>query len=287
MLQRVRVPAPPLSDFVALLWLYDGWSVPHAKERALPDGSVELVINLREDETRLYDAEDTDTARRFSGTVLCGPHSRSFVIDTAEQASVAGVHFRPGGAFPFLGMPADELAETHVSLETLWGGAARELRERVLAAPTADARLDALEETLKARLASAARHPAVAFALSRFRANPHAGAVARRRERDRPVAASVHRGLPARGGADAEALLPRAAVPAGAREHPPAGVRRVGGRRGGVRVLRPGAFHPRFPGVLGDQSDGVPGEKGTAPESRAGVTATAGGRPQGPPLRHP
>jgi AraC-like DNA-binding protein len=179
MLQRVRVPSPPLSDFVALLWLYDGWSMPHAKERALPDGSVELVINLREDETRLYDAEDTDTARRFSGTLLCGPHSHSFVIDTAEQTSVAGVHFRPGGAFPFLGMPADELAETHVSLETLWGGAARELRERVLAAPTADAKLDVLEETLNSRLAAAARHPAVAFALSRFRANPHAGAVAR------------------------------------------------------------------------------------------------------------
>ena len=162
-----------------MLWLYDGWSPGHEKERALPDGSVELVINLREDETRLYDADDPSRVRRYGGAVVCGPHSRYFVIDTAEQVSAIGVHFRPGGAFPFLGMPADELADQHVSLEALWGRAARELRERVLEAATPEEKLDVLEETLGARLASAARHPAVAFALSRFRANPHAMAIAR------------------------------------------------------------------------------------------------------------
>ncbi len=33
-----------------------------------------------------------------------------------------GVHFRPGGAFPFLGLPADELADKHIDLE-LFGAA--------------------------------------------------------------------------------------------------------------------------------------------------------------------
>jgi len=41
------------------------------------------------------------------------------------------VHFRPGGAFPFLGLPAGELADAHLDLETLWGRrSAVELRER-------------------------------------------------------------------------------------------------------------------------------------------------------------
>jgi hypothetical protein len=42
-----------------------------------------------------------------------------------------GVHFKPGGAFPFLGIPAGELADTHVDLETLWVRSAVELRERL------------------------------------------------------------------------------------------------------------------------------------------------------------
>ncbi|MGH8488975.1 MAG: DUF6597 domain-containing transcriptional factor, partial [Gammaproteobacteria bacterium] len=46
---RTYVPQPPLSDFVALLWLYEGDDLPHPKERLLPTGTVELVINLRSD----------------------------------------------------------------------------------------------------------------------------------------------------------------------------------------------------------------------------------------------
>ena len=42
-----------------------------------------------------------------------------------------GVHFKPGGAFPFLGLPAGELADTHVDLEALWGSFANRLRERI------------------------------------------------------------------------------------------------------------------------------------------------------------
>ncbi len=62
----------------------------HKKERLMPDGSVELVINLNEDETRIYDRENLDKCERLSGGVLCGPHSSFFVIDTAEQDSRDG-----------------------------------------------------------------------------------------------------------------------------------------------------------------------------------------------------
>jgi hypothetical protein len=42
---------------------------------------------------------------------------------------VIGVHFRPGGAFPFFAVEARELADTHVDLEVLWGREANELYE--------------------------------------------------------------------------------------------------------------------------------------------------------------
>ena len=174
MLALTRVPAPPLSDFVALLWLYDGWRSPaRAGTRA-----ARRVGRDRREPARGRDAalrlDDTATAQRFSGTVLCGPHSRFFVIDTAEQVSALGVHFKPGGAFPFLGPPVHELADTHVGLEDLWGDAARELRERALEAATPHAKLDVLEQALLSRLAlSRKSHPAVAYALRQFRERPH------------------------------------------------------------------------------------------------------------------
>jgi AraC-like DNA-binding protein len=162
-------PSPPLSHFVEMLWHYDGYQQPHDKERLLPDGSMELVINLREDMTRMYDRRNIGQCQSLPGAIVVGAQSEFFVIDTAEQAAVIGVHFKPGGAFPFFNLPAGELRNEHVALETLWGRDARDLRERLLAAPTAEAKFRILEHYLWKRLAKPLeRHPAVGFALREF-----------------------------------------------------------------------------------------------------------------------
>jgi AraC-like DNA-binding protein len=172
-------PAPPLSDFVDILWLYEGYTQPHAKERLLPTGTFDLVINLHEDQARIYDKDDHDQFRRLRGTLVCGAHSEFFVIDTAAQLAVLGVHFKAGGAFPFLKLPAGELHNLHVSLEDLWGAAANELRERLLEARTAEAKFRVLEQALLAQAKlPLARHPAVNFALREFHCVPHARTIA-------------------------------------------------------------------------------------------------------------
>ncbi len=104
MLYLTHVPRPPLAQFVHLLWLYEGYTQPHAKERILPTGEMQIVVNLLEDRTCIYDREDTDRCQTFRGSVLSGAHSEYQVISTAMQASVVGVHFKPGGGIP---VPAD------------------------------------------------------------------------------------------------------------------------------------------------------------------------------------
>lgn len=164
------IPRPPLSDFVELFWHYEGYDVPHAKERCLPTGTIELIVNLREDGFGVYDRRDTGRSRRLRGALVSGAYSGFFVVDTASQGSTVGVHFKPGGAFPFFGLPAGELRDEHVSLEALWGTGAGELRDRLLETPTPEARFRLLEEALLARATRPlARHPAVAFALGEFR----------------------------------------------------------------------------------------------------------------------
>jgi len=148
MLYLTYIPKPPLSEFVVLFWLYEGYSQPHAKERIMPDGSMQVVINLREDESRIYDPGNPDSVQRFSGSLFCGPRSRFEVIDTAEQASVIGIHFRPGGASRFLRMPPNELENTTISLDTLWGMVGRDIRNRLLEAATPEAKFRTFEKCL-------------------------------------------------------------------------------------------------------------------------------------------
>lgn len=160
-----HTPAAPLSAFVANLWaLSDAPS--HAQERIVPSGTVELVINLSEDEFRIYDATASQGFQRFSGAIVSGAYDSYFVIDTAAHASVIGVHFKPGGALPFLGLPPGALGAGHVDLETLWGRAARELRESLCSCPAPTRRFEILEAALLHRLGRPIRrHAAVPMAL--------------------------------------------------------------------------------------------------------------------------
>ena len=170
---RSHKPNRPLSDFVENFWLCDGYTPPHLRERILPAGTFELVFNLRDEELRVYTARDPDRCSRFPGMVVAGPYGGYFVTDRAEDASVMGVHFKPGGAFPFLGPAADELLDTHVSLQDIWGGGALEIRERLSAERTAARRFQILQDALLSRLVCRSeRHPAVLSALDYFRRDP-------------------------------------------------------------------------------------------------------------------
>ena len=165
---RSHSPTPPLDAFVERLWFCSD-APPHARERIVPSGTVELVFNLHENEIRIYKSTQPEAFARFSGAVFSGTYSRFFLIDPRQHTSILGVHFRPGGAFPFLGASAGELANAHVDLEAIWGSAARTLRERLCAARSPTERFALVEAALLARLHhSPGRHEAVRVALATF-----------------------------------------------------------------------------------------------------------------------
>ncbi len=159
----LRFPPPPLDALVERIWDWDAPPQPHRYDRMLPSAQAQLVVNLLEDESRVYD--DALHCRRFSAAALDAPSHRSFVIDTAEQVRVMGVVFRAGGAAPFFRERMDALANDHFDLEALAGDGARTLRTRLLEAGTAEARLDLLQDWLLRTAAGARRHHAVAHAL--------------------------------------------------------------------------------------------------------------------------
>src|SRR5882724_13622064 len=78
---RHVIPGPPLSRFVELLWYYENAPQPHQKERLMPDGCISLVINLFEDETRLYDPDDMSNVRN-STAAASAVHTPSVLRST-------------------------------------------------------------------------------------------------------------------------------------------------------------------------------------------------------------
>jgi len=168
---RLRKPCSLISDFVTWIWCFEGSRA--TRELLLPIGTTELVVSLEDNPIRVFtDINDTQ-GKRFGAAAVCGPQSRYFVLGPADHVSVVGAHFKPGGAFPFLGLPLNELNDQHVALEDLWGPYARSLRDQLLCAGGPEARMDVLEQALISRLAKRpAYHPVVAYALNQFGAAP-------------------------------------------------------------------------------------------------------------------
>jgi AraC-like DNA-binding protein len=126
-----------------------------------------MVFNLREDELRIYGPAKLDHCRRFTGAATSGPYAGSFMSDTAEEAAIMGVHFKPGGAFAVLETSAGEFANTHVDLRTIWGPEATTLREQLCALNEPMERFRLLERALMDRLYERPHgHDAVRVALN-------------------------------------------------------------------------------------------------------------------------
>ena len=145
-----HVPSAPLNRFVEYLWFYTGFFPDHSVERVLPDGAVELLIDLHGPPKKLYTDAVGGAYRVYRRAWISGQHSQFIVIGTEQNASMMGVHFRAGGAFPFLSCPVSELNDDVVELEHVWGPRVRSLHEQLSEAPSPQEKFRILETMLRA-----------------------------------------------------------------------------------------------------------------------------------------
>lgn len=159
-----RINRLPLSRYVDFFWLTEGYVQPHAAERVLPTGCVDLILSLDE---------------HHKADVIVGARSRAILIDTSRSLSFIGARFRPGGAFPFLGLPVGELQDLTVNPTDIWGSAARTLRQQLLDTSAPEERFGIFERFLIERLHKACdRQPAVQYAIDTIGASQGATSIA-------------------------------------------------------------------------------------------------------------
>jgi AraC-like DNA-binding protein len=116
----------------------------------LPDGAMELIINLGDPQT-LCALEDPNRRTAFRHSWISGERTEPIVIDEAGDVHLAGIRLRAGGAWPFLGTPLSEFSGQVLELEDVLGPEISELRDRLGEARDDDARFDLMENWLRVR----------------------------------------------------------------------------------------------------------------------------------------
>jgi AraC-like DNA-binding protein len=177
---RTHTPAPPLSDFVDLLWYLEGYSVPHPRERVLPNGAIQIIIDLKHDRIATFTGENREIEGSVPPAIVAGASSEYVVIDTTTLDRIIGVQFKPGCAGPFLRVAASETLNRDVPLDAIWGGrCASELRDRLIEAPTVDRKFRILEGSLLDRArGNLTQNRVLHYAVYEFQSVPQSRSVA-------------------------------------------------------------------------------------------------------------
>jgi AraC-like DNA-binding protein len=167
-----HTPAPPLNRFVQVLWYARAPQANHLRERVLPSGHTQIILNLARD--FLLDCPERGPERRGPGSAVIGARSVYEIVNTSDMADLIGIVFQPA-AFPvFASDRADLFSNLSVNLEDVWGATARGLRDGLLGCPAPAGRLLCLEPFLARTFSARLSTPrplhlcAVGYALQRF-----------------------------------------------------------------------------------------------------------------------
>ncbi len=124
-----HAPVPPLDRLVDHCWLVGADALPFPRQVLFPDGGVTMHFNLA-DPPGLVDSP-SGRVRRFATSWISGERTRPYTLDLAGRVRSVGIRFRPGGVYPFVGVPARELAGQVIELEDVLGPLAGETLERL------------------------------------------------------------------------------------------------------------------------------------------------------------
>ncbi|WP_346759342.1 AraC family transcriptional regulator [Agaribacillus aureus] len=152
-------PKYPLNQYVKMIW-YHNATVSYEKERILPTGTVELIINLGSP-TQVFLDNGIQVNKEFW---VCGMHTGSILHQPIAETHMIGVSFKPFGALPFLKVPMSELKNSLVNLELIWGNEPFELKQQLLAQKSVRDHFLTVETFLTAKLSNRQNHFAAIIA---------------------------------------------------------------------------------------------------------------------------
>jgi AraC-like DNA-binding protein len=189
-----RIPAAPLAPFIRTLWYPQADHVAHRRERVLPTGCTQVILNLARD--FLLDCPEGRPDCRMPPALVVGARSVYEIVDSTDMADLIGIVFAPGGFPPFASDAAHLFSNQSVALGDIWGTHASSLRDRLRGLRTPQTRLHCFEHFLRERFLSklaartTSRSAEIEFALRRF---DHVSNVASVREIARQIGWSERR----------------------------------------------------------------------------------------------
>lgn len=173
MIYQTHIPAFPLDKFIEIFIYYEGVKHAHNVDRFLPNGDTEILIDFHDTPQYIYDNETLKEIQACNHVWASGLRTEPITIPSGNNAAMMVIAFKKGMAASFFPFPMDEIADSVVDADLVWGSDFGLLRERLLGTKDIDLRFKLVEEFLIAKFRVQLEiNPCVEFAINEMRNRP-------------------------------------------------------------------------------------------------------------------
>ncbi len=184
MIYKAHIPAAPLDQFVDVFIYFERVEHAHTVDRFLPNGDTEILIDFHDTPQFIHDNNTLKEIQACHHVWASGLRTEPITIPSGNGAAMMVISFKKGMASAFFPFPMDEIKDSVVDADLVWGNEFGLLRECLLAENDVDRRFRIVEEFLLLKYRSKLElNPCVAFAVGEMIERPDALNIARMNEK--------------------------------------------------------------------------------------------------------
>jgi AraC-like DNA-binding protein len=129
---HIHHPSSPLNSFIDSFIYMEGLTFIHSLDRFRPDGNTELIIDLGENPQYIHDNQTLEVIQSCKHVWVSGVRTRPITIPSGTGNRLMAICFKKGAAHSFYPFPMNELTDSVVMADLIFGNRICELREKLL-----------------------------------------------------------------------------------------------------------------------------------------------------------
>lgn len=154
MIFEVHIPSFPLNQFIESFIYYKDYNPTHTVERFLPDGHVNVVIDLTDYPKYIYDNETLKEIQACRNIWFSGIRNKYITIPSGKESEMFVINFHRGMSHPFVQMPLYTLTDSVVDGELVLTPEILDLRAMILETPNILLKFLKVEDFLNRKFAN-------------------------------------------------------------------------------------------------------------------------------------
>lgn len=174
MILEFHSPAYPLNQYIESFVYHKNFSATHSIDRFLPDGHVNIVIDLTDYPKYIYDNHTLKEIQSCRNVWFSGIRTGFITIPAGRDSEMFVINFRKGKAYPFAEMPMDQLTNCVVDGELVLTNEILNMRDGLLGQSTPQGKFVYAERyLLKYFGKKLTRHACVDYAVNEIVTRPN------------------------------------------------------------------------------------------------------------------